>query len=249
MRTLKFATSVDAWIGVNQFLVEAKDPSILVYSNQAILFDAFISINKSFIPEDWDFTRTVNYTPAKWSSLVSNYVDFTHMEEVMSLVHHREAKKDRNYNISMWFSNKHGGGKGCLLSATFSRRYGDNQPILTAVMRASEFYKRGMFDLLLLHRLGQEAWGEDASFSLNIFATQLWGGSDWLSLLTSVIPAKELFSGDMSPFHKEVQSWYNKFMAIKDPDSMNYHAHRRAVKVVQGKIREKTLLASHCLLY
>jgi len=249
MKHFKYATSELAWVGLNKTLIEARDKNILVYSNQAIIFDAFVEISKSYVPEDWDFSKTVNYTPAKWSSLVSNYLDFNHMEEVMSLIHHREMKKDRNYNVSMWFSNKHSGGKGCLLNATFSRRYGDNQPVLSASMRASEFYKRGMFDLLLLHRLGQEAWGEDVSFSINLFATQLWGGSDWLSLLTTVIPAEVLFEGEKTPFHQEVENWYHKFRKVEDPEKMAYHAHRRAVKVLQGKTRPNPFLASHCSLY
>ena len=248
MKSLTFPTSVDAWIGVNRFLIEAKDPSILVYSNQAIVFDAFLSIKRSWVPDTWDFTKTVNYTPAKWSSLKSNYLDMTHMEEVMSLVRHRELKKDRNYNISMWFANNHDGGKGCLLNVTFSRRYGDDLPTMSATMRASEFYKRGMFDLLLLHRLGVEAWGE-VPFGLNIFATQLWGGSDWLSLLTTVIPPDELFNNIKTPFHQEVKAWYDKFRAVKDIDGLKYHAHQRACKVLQGKVRDKAMYASDCQLY
>jgi len=249
MKHFTFSTSQEAWINFNRTLIEAQDKRFLVYSNQVILFDVFMEIKKSHIDPNWNFTKTVNYTPAKWTSLKTNYLNYPHMEEVMSLVRHRELKKDRNYNVSMWFANNHDGGKGCLLNATFSRRYGEDQPVLSATMRASEFYKRGMFDLLLLHRLGEEAWGEDVSFGLNLFATQLWGGSDWLSLLSTVIPPEELFKDMKTPFHKEVKSWFDKFNKVEDPEDLKYHAHRRAVKVLQGLTREKALTAQDCLLY
>lgn len=249
MIILQYPTSEKAWIGVNMELIKAQDPRILVYSNQAIIFDAFIQIDKSYIPEDWNFTKTVNYTPAKWTSLKNNYLDMNHMEEVMALVRHRELKRDRNYNISMWFANNHDGGKGCLLNVTFSRRYGDDQPTLSASMRASEFYKRGMFDLLILHRLGEEAWGDETPFGLNLFATQLWGGSDWLSLLSTVVPPEELFKDPKTPFHREVIAWYEKFKAVGDINGLKYHAHQRACKVLQGKVRDRAMYASDCLLY
>jgi len=246
MQKFSFNTSQEAWINFNAMLVQASPKDLLHYSNQVILFDVLIDIAKSWISEDWDFTQTVNYTSSKWTSLKSNYLNMEHTEEVLSLVHHRELKKDKNYNVSMWFSNNHGGGKGCLLNATFSRRYKEDIPILSATMRASEFYKRGMFDLLLLHRLGQEAWGEDATFGVKIFATQLWGGADWLSLLTSVIPPEKLFKDLSHPFTREVKNWYEKFQEVEDPEAMKYHAHRRAVKVIQGKTRTAPLLARHC---
>jgi hypothetical protein len=251
MHVLNYPTSEEAWVKVNQFLINS-DKSMkdrLVMSNQVILYDVLININRSYIPEDWDFTATVNYTKAKWTSLVGNYVDLTHMEEVISVVHHRELKKDKNYNISMWFSNQHGAGKGCLLSCTFSRRYGEEYPMVHAVMRASEFYKRGAFDLLLIHRLGQEAFGEDAHFGVRIFAHQLWGGADWVAMLVSKIPPEELFKNqDTHSFTREVKKMYDYFMGIKDPNNLRFHSHKRAVAVIQGQVRGKRLLASDCIL-
>ncbi len=252
MKVFSYTDSEDAWVNMNRDLIcsDLSDRDRVVVSNQVILYDVFIKIRKSYVSEDWDFTKTVNYTPAKWTSLVNNYLDRPHFEEVMSLVLHRELKKDRNYNITCWFSNKHGGGKGCLISCTFSRRLGEEYPILNVVMRASEFYKRGMFDLLLIHRIGQEVYGEDAHFGVNILAHQLWGGSDWLSLLTSVIPADKLFNEEAMSlsFTREVHKQYKYFQSIEDEGKMNYHSHRRAVRVIQGRVNPKRLLAMHCTL-
>lgn len=246
-----FPTSEAAWLGVNRDMinsVEGVDDRV-IYKNQVLLYDVFVHIKKSFVNPDWDFTKTCNYTPAKWTSLVNNYVDRNHLEQVAALVQHRELKKDYNYNISFWFSNKHGGGKACLLTCTFSRRYGQDIPTLTASMRSSEFYKRGMFDLLLLHRIGEYMWGEDVPFEIRLFATQMWGGADWLSLMTSVIPPEKLFKdAEEGSFASEVEKNYHKFAEVEDVNGASYHAYNRAAKVVQGKIRGQSLLAKHCIL-
>jgi hypothetical protein len=247
-----YPTSQAAWIGLNRALIKTrpdKYPNQVIYSNQVIIYDVLINIKQSYIDPEWDFTATANYTGAKWTSLVNNYVDKNHLEEVVSVVQHRELKKDKNYNIAFHFSTQHGGGKGCLLTATFSRRYGEEVPSIHATFRASEFYKRGMFDLLLLHRLGQAAWGEDAAFAVDIWAHQLWGGSDWLSLLTSVIPAEKLFRHTKpGTFQAKVQENYNRFKELKDIDGLSYHAHKRAAHVIQGSVKDKRVLVKHCTL-
>jgi len=115
--------------------------------------------------------------------------------------------------------------------------------------KALTFYKRGMFDLLLLHRLGQAAWGEEAGFGVDIWAHQLWGGSDWLSLLSSVIPPEKLFRRiKPNSFHAKVYENYKRFKELKDIDGLSYHAHKRAAHVIQGSVKEKRVLAKHCLL-
>jgi hypothetical protein len=250
MTQFNYTTSQEAWVELNRFLIEAIEGlDGVIMSNQVILYDVFIHILKSQIDEDWDFTKTANYTMSKWTSLVNNYVNRNHFEEIISLVHHKELKKDRNYNVSFHFSNEHDGGKGCLLTATFSRRYTEDKPYIHATMRASEFYKRGMFDLLLLHRMGQVAWGEDANFGITITAHQLWGGSDWLALLSSVIKPSRLFKNTVEgTFKEKVRKQYKYFRGIEDIDGLRYHAHKRACHVVQGSVKEKRVLAKHCIL-
>ena len=247
-----YPTSQEAWIGLNKALIKTtpdKYPNTYIQSNQVIIYDVLINIQRSWVDPDWDFTETANYTMGKWTSLINNYVDKNHLEEILASVHHRDLKKDKNYNITFHFSNQHGGGKGCLLTATFSRRYGVADPIIHATFRASEFYKRGMFDLLLLHRLGQAAWGEEAGFGVDIWAHQLWGGSDWLSLLSSVIPPEKLFRRiKPNSFHAKVYENYKRFKELKDIDGLSYHAHKRAAHVIQGSVKEKRVLAKHCLL-
>lgn len=251
MLELEYATSQEAWVGINQELAsvdDTLDTSGKILKGQVILYDVMVRIKRSYVSEDWDFTKTVNYRAAKWTGLVTNYLDMDHMEEVLAAVKHREFVKNKNYNETMHFGNRHGHGKGCLLVCTFSRRHGELTPSLNVVMRASEFLKRGMFDLLLLHRIGQEAYGEQP-FSINIFAQQLWGGADWLALL-SVVDWKWFKTLKKKPgFSQQVWNWYKKFDAVEDPMDLKYHAHRRAVRVIQGQTATPALLASDCNLY
>lgn len=252
MTELTYPTSMDAWIGVNKTLVTIEGTELAkqakIYSSQVILYDVMMRIKRSWVPETWDFTKTINYRRAKWTGLVSNYVDMGHLEDVLAAVKHREIRKTKNYNETFHFGNQHSHGKGCLLVCTFSRRYTDEVPVLNVVMRASEFLKRGMFDLLLIHRIGEQAYG-DQPFAVNILAQQLWGGSDWLSLLAVV--DKPWFKGlrDTNGFAGNVYEWYRKFKKQDDIMNMKYHAHRRACKVIQGITATPPLLASDCTLY
>jgi len=251
MLELEYPTSESAWVGVNKELAsmdDRLDTDGKILKGQVILYDVMIRIKRSYVSEDWDFTKTVNYRKAKWTGLVSNYIDKTHMEGVLASVKHREFKGNKNYNESMLFGNQHSHGKGCLLVCTFSRRHEEPTPVLNVVMRASEFYKRGMFDLLLLHRIGQEAYGEQP-FAINIFAQQLWGGADWLSLL-AVVDWKWFKTLKKKPgFSSQVWAWYKKFSNMEDVDGLKYHAHKRACKVLQEETATPALLASDCTLY
>lgn len=246
-----FKTSVEAWKKINRALIDAdaKLPLAEIKSNQVVLYDTLIRIQDPTVPDDWNFTTTVNYAKQKWTGLINNYVNKQHLQEVLARVHHRELKGVENYNETFQFSNQHSGGKGCLLAATFSRRYGDKLPSIHAVFRASELYKRGMFDFLLLYRLGQAAWGEDARFTLDVWCHQLWGGVDWLAMLSSVIPPRSLFKyAKPGNFAEKVKKKYDYFANLEDVENLSYHAHKRPCKVIQKKTRPDEILAGHCFL-
>ena len=250
---MRFPTSQEAWVQVNKGLVEIEsNPNTSarakIYKHQVLLYDVLLRIDRSYIDPEWDFTKTVNYRRQKWTSLVGNYVDINHLEDVLGAVKHRELKKHKNYNETFHFGNAHSHGKGCLLVCTFSRRYGEDRPVLNAVMRAAEFFKRGMMDLLLLHRIGEQAYG-DEPFAVNIFAQQLWGGSDWLSLIYAF--DKKYIKGlkNAEGFAGEVYKKYKLFKNVEDIGSISYHAHQRAAKVIQGLTATPALLAEDCELY
>lgn len=254
MRLLSFKTSLDAFQGINEYLIYRVDGvSVdgIVSSSQNIMYNTFIKIHKSFIPEDWDFTKTVNYRMAKWVSLVNNYVDKGYLQEVLAEVQSRELKKASSYNISFHFSNSHGGGKGCLLTCTFTRRPGVNSPILIVNTRASEVYKRLMVDLLLIHRIGQAAYGEAGDFSVEIFMPHAWQGVSWAAMWMSwqrgrYLAELELKFGS-NVFCDSVKKRLSDF-STREIESFSYNADKRAAKVIQGLIASPSLLAKGCLL-
>lgn len=67
-----------------------------------------------------------------------------------SRIRQMKVKYNQNYNVSYIFNNKHDNGKQCLIAATFSKRFQEDIPVITMVLRASEITKRLMFDLLLV---------------------------------------------------------------------------------------------------
>lgn len=254
MHVLTFDNSVEAFNGINGIMVfdESFIKNTGVYSrSQTIVFDTLVSIKRSKVPEDWDFTKAVNYRTMKWVTLVKNYVDEDHLQEVIAEVQSREIRKNQSYNISFHFANLHGGGKGCLLTLTFSRRPKRKTPLLTVSVRASEVYKRLMVDLLLIHRIGQECYGEEAEFGVNIFIPHMWQGVSWGAMWLSQQP-KEVVDNWLSefgpsPFQEAVFSKWNYFKE-SDFEKFTYNADKRAAKVIQGKVESPPLLAKHCLI-
>lgn len=254
MNILDFKDSVEAFNGINGIMIFDEDfiRDDGIYSkSQTIAYDTLIRIKRSYVPEEWDFTATVNYRKMKWVTLTKNYIDEPHLQEVLSEVHSREMRDNKAYNISMHFANLHGGGKGCLLTLTFTRRPGNPDPILIATVRASEVYKRLMMDLLLLHRIGQECYGEDAKFGIEIFVPHMWQGVSWGAMWLSWQPEKVvqdwLEIHGPSPFQQAVFEKL-KYFRSADYSKFNYNADKRAAKVIQGKVESPPLLASDCLI-
>jgi hypothetical protein len=256
MRLLEFKTSVDAFNGINAYMIfneTGVTKNGIVSSSQTIMYDTFVKIHRSWVPEDWDFTSTVNYRPAKWSSLVNNYIDKSHLQEILAEVQLRELKKATSYNIAFHFANSHGGGKGCLLTCTFSRRPGLSSPILVISTRASEVYKRLMVDLLLIHRIGQEAYGEEADFGVQLVIPHAWQGVSWAAMWRSWQDVDimgnwlEYYGGEHGKFADAVWKRMND-LKTKDWSKFSYNADKRAAKVIQKVVAKPALLAGDCYI-
>lgn len=254
MRLLEYKTSVDAFNGINAFLIfneKGVRENGVVSSSQTIMYDTFIKIHRSWVPDDWDFTATVNYRSAKWNSLVSNYLDKGHLQEIIAEVQLRELKKAQAYNLSFHFSNSHGGGKGCLLTCTFSRRPGLSSPVLIISTRASEVYKRLMVDLLLIHRIGQEAYGEDADFGVHLIVPHAWQGVSWAAMWRSW-QEEDIINNWVNHYggttHKFYDAVYERMVQLRTKDwtKFSYNADKRAAKVIQKVVAKPALLAKHC---
>jgi hypothetical protein len=256
MRIINAKDSVSAFTEINRYMIvenEGITNNGFISKSQNIMYNTMVNIHKSYIPETYDFTRTVNYRPAKWSSLVRNYVDMGHLQEICAVVQSRELKKAAAYTISFHFSNQHGGGKGCLLTCTFTRRPGNESPILVVSVRASEVYKRLMVDLVLLHRIGEYAYGEGADFSIELWLPHAWQGVSWAAMFLGTCTLKKLKEIEQqvkehpTVFSKAVFEKLEYFKSV-DWSKFSYNADKRAAKVIQRDVASPPLLASHCNL-
>jgi len=250
---LKYPTSIAAWEGINETLIS--DPEYVVkkggYHNniQVLLFDVTLLIARSYIPDDFNF-GIFNYRMQKWNSLKNNYLDMNQLDKVKSRVMVYLLKKATNYNVSMHFTDKHDNGKGCLLSCTFSKRYNDDQPELAVHVRASEVTKRLIFDLLLIHRIGEYVYGEGASFGIRLTIVQSY--IDGMSFLM-MHNYKDLFKWfDKDDWNgrtlKLLKSKFDQYYNHEDPEGITFGVYRRiAVSLSKGKKGELNELYTNTL--
>ncbi len=237
---LNYTTSEKAYIEIHRDFLEnhqewIEDGKAFLNGDTLQVFDVHMNIDISVLNEEFDFFKHFAYTKHKWSSLVSNYVNFDELSLVKGEVLSRESKNATNYNIMMRFSNKHGHGKACLMTLVFSRRPYSDIPRITATMRSSEMTKRLIFDLTLLDRIGKFVYGENQRFKVSIFATQMYlQGSLSFPMFDSIVPLRKF----MKPIKKTVlydriMKSVKKFKSI-DPDKIAYGSHKRNAWVLQG---------------
>jgi len=245
-----YATSLDAFRGINKTLLfdaEAIEESGFQQSSQVNLYNLLVRVERSYLSEDFDFSALANYRAAKGTSLINNYVDRDYLDEVIAQVLHKELRKTKSYNLSFHFTNAHDGGKGCLLTCTFARRYNDPTPVLIANVRASESFKRLLFDFLLLHRMGQKAYG-DQPFAVEIFFPYIWQVPDWASMFLKFDKAslRKAKKAEEGTYPNKV---YKKYIQLKNTpeEEMNafkYHALKRSWKVVNDATAKPPYLAA-----
>lgn len=253
----EFATSQEAWEKLNEaFFI--KDPEIFDSNNSSynsgmtVLYNVFIKIRKAWVDPDFDYNKMFNYKEQKWTLLVNNYLDLNKLDLLRSKVRYFQSKYNQNYNLSYSFDNNHGNGKGCLLSATFSRRIGDDIPVITMMLRSSEITKRLIFDFLLVQRMGEYIYGPEQSFMINVFATQMYGNTETLLMYNTHKPVKKLLKRSYDQeWAKSAQAVFDKFM--NNPHSFGtYKVYLRSAKCLNPEAfnRKSTpLLAKNLHIY
>ena len=178
IKLLEYSTSQEAWEGINEYLfLQEKDiyeRGGIHQGTQVLAYDVMIRARKALVDEEFDFGDILGYTTQKWNSLVNNYINFNYLDILKGQILAREKKGGQNYNEAMLFDNSHTSGKGCLLSLTFSRRYGQLTPTLTFSLRASEVTKRLLFDLLLIQRVGEYVYGKGADFGIQCYCPNVY---------------------------------------------------------------------------
>ncbi len=184
IHSLEFATSQEAWEKLNEGFLRL-EPSLFAKgatanSGVAVVYNVFIKIRKAWVDPDFDYGRCFNYKETKWTSLLNNYIDFNKLDLLRSKLRVLKTKYNQNYNVTYMFNNHHDNGKQCLIAATFSKRFGEDIPVITMVIRASEITKRLIFDFLLIQRMAEYVYGPEQSVQINLFATQMYGNVETL---------------------------------------------------------------------
>ena len=199
LHSLEFATSQEAWEKLNEAFLRLDpvlfDKGATANSGVAVAYNVFIKIRKAWVDPDFDYCRCFNYKETKWTSLLNNYIDFNKLDLLRSKLRILKNKYNQNYNVTYMFNNHHDNGKQCLIAATFSKRFGEDIPVITMVVRASEITKRLIFDFLLIQRMSEYVYGPDQSVQINLFATQMYGNVETLLMYHTHKPLKKVLKG------------------------------------------------------
>lgn len=249
IHSLEFATSQEAWSKLNEAFL-SYDPTLfktggLANSGVAVVYNVFIKIRKAWVDPDFNYGRMFNYTESKWTTLLNNYIDFNKLDLLRSRVRVLGNKYTQNYNISYTFNNRHDNGKQCLLAATFSKRYQEDIPVITMVLRASEITKRLIFDFLLVQRMAEYVYGVNQSVQINVFATQMYGNAETLLMYDSYKPFKKVIKGvKENAWIEQLKTTLKKFKESPPEKYQSFKVFFRSYKVLRPDLYEyKPLLA------
>ena len=209
----------------------------------------FIKIRKAWVDPDFDYGRCFNYKETKWTSLLNNYIDFNKLDLLRSKLRLLKNKYNQNYNVTYMFNNHHDNGKQCLIAATFSKRFGEDIPVITMVVRASEITKRLIFDFLLIQRMAEYVYGPEQSVQINLFATQMYGNVETLLMYSAYKPLKKVIKGIDNPWTKRVKEVYKKILNGTEKEWSSFKVFFRSFKVLRPDLYEyQALLAKDLLL-
>lgn len=255
MHSFTCGTSQEAWEEINEYLFR-KELKLTKLGegrngNAIVAYDVQMNIRKALVDPEFDFTKIFSYTQTKWSSLVKNYVDLNQLDLVKADVLVREKKKQQQYNVAFRFINLHNNGKDCLISATFTRRINSDIPTIVFHTRATEATKRLLWDFLLIERMGEYVYGDDAVFSITFIAPLVFITSESFVMYHSHRDLRKLVEGKkaLGIFQQRTLELINKFMTIK-PEELTYRVHRRSVRSLQGLPRghknQPNVMAKNC---
>lgn len=252
---LEFSTSQEAWEKINEYFI-TQDKSLFEFescttSGMSLSYNVFLKIRTAYMDPEFDFGKLFNYKQQKWNSLISNYIDLNKLDLLRSKVRYAQSKYNQNYNYSYLFDNSHANGKGCLLSATFSRRFDADIPLITISLRASEITKRLAFDLLLVQRMGEYIYGNKQKFMINVFASQMFCNAETIVMYKGHKPIKKLIKQCTN--NKWVDNLNKVLERIKtDPKSFKFKVFLRTAKCLNPEAFDhvpKPLLAKDLHIY
>jgi hypothetical protein len=252
MKNIKqYDDSLSAWEGLNEdFIMNKEWLQTFAKGGALYSYDTVIHIRNPKLDPNIDFGRLFNYTKAKWSQLVRNYIDNTELFNLKREVEDEELNRNNSYAIAMQFTNSHKHGKSCLLSMVFSRRPGISTPNITVFLRASEVTKRLLCDLLLFQRIGEYVYDNKVPFTLTLYFNQIFNDD---AVLLMYHAHKDVFEilGRPGIAQSRVDYMGGKLEEFlrKKPEDVKYKIHRRVVKVLRSDlVKYPVTLAGGCLL-
>lgn len=237
IHSLEFSTSQEAWEKLNEAFLRL-DPILFkkgatANSGVAVVYNVFVKIRKAWVDPDFDYGRCFNYTETKWSSLLNNYLDFNKLDLMRSRIRSFRKTYSQNYNVTYTFNNRHDNGKQCLIAATFSKRFNEDVPVITMVLRASEITKRLIFDFLLIQRMAEYIYGPEQTVQINIFATQMYGNAETLLMYDTHKPFKKVVKGVDNPWVKCLKETMDKFKKGTEKQYSSFKVFFRSFKVLR----------------
>lgn len=255
MKNIKqYKDSLSAWEGLNEdFILNREWLHTFAKGGALYSYDTVIHIQNPQMDPNIDFGRLFNYTRAKWSQLIRNYINDTELFKIKGEVEREEISKNTSYAIAMQFTNSHKHGKSCLLSMVFSRRPGISTPNVTVFLRASEVTKRLLCDLLLFQRIGEYVYDYKVPFTLTIHFNQIFNDD---AVLLMYHAHKDIFKllddnrkGVDNPDRLDYMGNKLQDFLRKRPEEVKYKIHRRVVKVLRSDlVKYPVTLAGSCLL-
>lgn len=233
---------LNAWKGVNEFLLV--DERVMVENgwspsgSQMTSFNNHIFIETLEFDQDFDFGKKLGYSMQKWTGLVGNYVNFDYLDMIKNEIQLREAKNAKSYNHTYHFTNTHGSGKDCLISLTFTRRPYDKIPTAVFHIRTSEVTKRLPFDFLLVKRICQFIYGEDANLHCELIAPSFYITAESVVMYDTIKPIKKLLRkankkyGELGKFQTRVKTFYDKFTTTP-LEEITFKVNQRSAAQIQ----------------
>ncbi len=247
----KHPTSQHAWEWINEYLATKEEDYIrhggMRSGPQAISYDHFMEIDVAWVDPEFDFGFIFGYKNAKWTKLISNYIDMNWLDITKSRVLEKVNKKASSYNIEFKFSNTHSSGHGCLISLVFQKRHNLDHPVVIINIRSSEVTKRLLMDFLLVQRMIEYIYGDKESASLKLYCGNMYLTAENFVMYHNHRDLNEIIDAKHSGMEERIWKVYDKFSAPDALETIKYKVFLRSVKRLK-KMPNPPLKAKDCKL-
>lgn len=228
---INFNSSLEAWEGINEMFLQGKAP---YFNGGFYLYNVTLNIENPKINFNAPLGRYFNYSRAKWTQLLGNYLNKSLLNSLKKEI--KSKGDNKTYNIEYSFENNHAHGKNCLLSAVFSFRLDTKKPHITFFLRASEITKRLLVDLIFFQRIGEYVYGK-SPFTISVHIVQVFQDPTVLLMYHAHKSILKYLSKNKTLSGKKMLDTYSKFMESK-PSDIKYKVHLRAFKVLRPDLYE-----------